>query len=230
MQLDGDAAQQLATRQVLFLVLDGTLRLLHPFMPFVTEAAWQHLYAPLPAAERPAALIVAPFPVSDPAAIDPTAERDWTLLQDIVRGIRNLRSERGVEAHRWIAALISAGDRAAVLEAERGTISKLARVALDQLVIADRITTPPAQTTSFVIGAVEVFLPLAGMVDLEEERARLQKAHERAAADVERRRAKLGNESFTAKAPAAVVAKERATLADVEATVAALAAQLAALG
>ncbi len=229
-QLDGDAAQQLATRQVLFLVLDGTLRLLHPFMPFVTEAAWQHLYAPLPAAERPAALIVAPFPVSDPAAIDPTAERDWTLLQDIVRGIRNLRSERGVEAHRWIAALISAGDRAAVLEAERGTISKLARVALDQLVIADRITTPPAQTTSFVIGAVEVFLPLAGMVDLEEERARLQKAHERAAADVERRRAKLGNESFTAKAPAAVVAKERATLADVEATVAALAAQLAALG
>ncbi|MBA3944324.1 MAG: valine--tRNA ligase [Herpetosiphonaceae bacterium] len=229
-QLEGDADQQRRTREVLYTVLDGTLRLLHPFMPYVTEVAWQQLHAGTTIRERSAALIVAPFPERDPGALDPEAERDWMLVQEIVRGIRNIRSERGVEANKWIEAVIAAGDRVTMLQREQAIISRLARVAADKLNIAETIAAKPEQATTLVVGATEVFLPLAGMVDLKEERDRLRKAYERIMADVERRRAKLGNASFTSRAPAAVVDKERQALAEAEASATTLEAQVAALG
>ncbi|GAC1553905.1 MAG: valine--tRNA ligase [Herpetosiphon sp.] len=228
-QLDGDGERAAMTRRVLYTVLEGILRLFHPFMPFVSEVTWQHLHRGTAAGSRPAALMVAPYPQSDEQAIDRGAERDWTLLQDIVRAIRTVRNERGVEASRWIAATIAAGERRDTLATEAAVMSRLARVAPEQLEIVVKVQNPPEQAVALVVGAVEVFLPLAGMVNLEEERMRLRTAHERAVADVERRRGKLANEQFISRAPAAVVEKERNALAEAEASAAALATQVRAL-
>jgi valyl-tRNA synthetase len=241
-QLENEA-QQASTRAVLYAVLEGTLRLLHPFMPFVTEAAWQHLirgqrpgvrgqeipnssHSPDP---MPQALIVAAYPRSDAALMDKAAERDWELVRDVVRGIRNVRNESGVEAARWIEAIIVAGDRTATLDTQRPIISRLARVAADKLHIVEALDGKPEQAAALVVGTTEVYLPLAGMVDLAEERARLSKELQRIEADVQRRTTKLANENFVSRAPAAVVQKERDALADAEAAAAKLRARLAAL-
>ncbi|HZG68113.1 MAG TPA: valine--tRNA ligase, partial [Herpetosiphonaceae bacterium] len=225
-QLEGDEQRQVLTRQTLYTVLEGTLRLLHHYIPFVTEVAWQHLTR---RALGPA-LVVAPYPAGDEELLDDGAERDWALVQEIVRGIRNTRNEANVEPARWIEAIVAAGDKTTVLEAERPTISRLARVALDKLQVAERLEAKPRNASALVAGAVEVYLPLAGMVDLAEERARLGRELERAEADVTRRQAKLANANFVSRAPAAVVQGERDLLGASEATATKLREQLAALG
>ena len=225
-QIEGDAERQQRTRETLYTVLEGTLRLLHPYIPYVTEAAWQHLTA----GRMGEALIVAAFPLGEQEAIDPGAERDWLQIQEIVRGIRNTRNESNVEASRWIEAQIAAGDRAAALEPERPIISRLARVAPDKLEIVERLDAKPQNAAALVAGAVEIYLPLAGMVDLAEERARLAKELERVEADVARRQAKLANANFVGRAPANVVQNERDMLATAETTAAKLREQVMALG
>jgi valyl-tRNA synthetase len=117
-----------------------------------------------------------------------------------------------------------------VLESQQAIISRLARVAPDKLSIVANIDSPPQNAATLVAGGAEMFLPLAGMVDLAEERARLSKELEKVEADVQRRQAKLGNESFVGRAPAAVVQKERDALADAETIVAKLRDRIAALG
>lgn len=223
-QLEGDLQRQ--TREVLYTVLEGTLRLLHPFIPFATEVAWQHLTQSKPGR----ALIVAPYPTGDVGLLDDAAERDWILVQEIVRGIRNVRNEANVEPARWIEAIVVGGDKTAVIDTERATISRLARVSLDRLQIVDQLAAKPQNASALVVGSVEVYLPLAGMVDLAEERGRLVRELDRSEADVARRQAKLANTSFVSRAPAAVVQGERDLLAASEATAAKLREQLAALG
>jgi valyl-tRNA synthetase len=252
-QLENEA-QATSTRAVLYTVLEGTLRLLHPFMPFVTEAAWQHLVRgqagtlwvgvkgqgraqpfvdsnlqPSTPNPTPEALIVAPYPQSESTLIDEAAERDWELVRDIVRGIRNVRNESGVEAARWIEAIIVGGDRTVTLDAQRPIISRLARVAPDKLAITEALDQKPEQAAALVVGTTEIYLPLAGMVDLQEERARLSKELQRIEADVERRKGKLANENFVLRAPAAVVQKERDALTEAEAAATKLRERLAAL-
>ncbi len=224
-QLEGDEQQQLLTRKTLGTVLDGTLRLLHPFMPFVTEIAWQHLTGSRPAP----ALMVAAYPLGDAAMIDAEAERNWALIQEIVRAIRNARSEANVEPARWIEAIIAGGAKTDVITRERATLSRLARVDAGKLQIVETLEAKPQNATSMVAGAAEIYLPLAGMIDLAEERARLERELERVAGDVARREAKLNNANFTERAPAAIVQGERDLLATAQATAAKLREQVAAL-
>lgn len=227
-QIDnGDAAQQAGTRQMLFAVLEGTLRLLHPFMPYVTEAAWQKLTGGKGGA--PSIMLTA-YPQPDEARIDEAAERDWELVQNIIRGIRNVRNESGVDAVKWIEAMIAAGPATATLTSQHAIISRLARVASDQLLIAETLAERPAQATTLVVPPAEVVLPLAGMVDLAAERERMQKELEKVAADIERRSAKLANENFVSKARPDVVQKEREALAAQESAAATLRERLASLG
>jgi len=226
-QLEGDERRQLLTRQVLYTTLEGALRLLHPFMPYVTESAWQHLTRG--SDDRPEALIIAPYPQADTAAIDEQAERDWELVQEIVRGIRNIRNESGVEPARWIEAIIVAGEGASTLAAQQAIISRLARITADKLEITASLATQPQNAATLVVGNTTVYLPLAGMVDLAEERARLSKELERTEADLQRRQSKLANESFVSRAPAAVVQREREALAAAETTATKLRERIAAL-
>ncbi|MBX7111067.1 MAG: valine--tRNA ligase [Dehalococcoidia bacterium] len=197
---------------VLVHVLDRTLRLLHPCMPFVTEEIWQRLVTVRPDPAGASALIVAAYPQADPARLDDEAEHTFAALQDFVRGIRNVRAEKRVEAARWVEAYLVGAEAAAAARAAAPAIEALARVR--PLHIVD---TPEQAPTDGVVTAVlpvgRVVLPMAGLFDLDAERARLQKQIAEAEGEVTRLEAKLGNEQFTARAPEQVVAKERERLA-----------------
>lgn len=226
-QLDGDEKRQKLTREVLYHVIEGSLRLLHPYMPFVTEEAWQYVSA---SKDTYRSLMLAPYPTGDASAIDEASEAEFNVLQDVIRGIRNVRNEYNVDPSRQIAAIISAGERAQMLREQTGHISRLARVAADQLTIENDLPSKPEQAAAIVLGAIEVYLPLAGMIDLEAERARLSKDLKAAEEELERRQARLANESFVSRAPANVVQRERDALTAAQETVERLRERIAALG
>jgi len=242
-QLDGDAQRQQQTRDILYSVLEGSLRLLHPFMPFVTEEAWQYLTATTD--NRPtttedttrssvaggqSSIMVAAYPTADARALDDAAERDFALVRELIGSIRNVRNEYKVEPARWVAATVAGGVRATLLNEQRALLVRLARVADDQLTIVDQLAAKPANAATLVVGDVEVFLPLAGLIDLDAERARLSKELEQADADIARRAARLDNAGFVDKAPANVIQRERAGLAGAQAMAERLRERLAQLG
>jgi valyl-tRNA synthetase len=202
-----DAAAKAATRGVLVHVLDQGLRLLHPFVPFVTEEVWQHLPRP---AGGPPALIVAPWPEAGAAGAEALARFDH--LRDVVRGIRNARAENKVEQARRLPATVVAGERAEWLARERALLLALARLDEAHTRIVASVPEKPRDAISLVIGATEVYLPLAGMVDQGAERARLSAALADLDRQIEKSEGLLRSE-FAKKAPAAVVEKERAKLA-----------------
>ncbi|MGB9752910.1 valine--tRNA ligase [Roseiflexus castenholzii] len=219
-----------STRVMLFTVLEGALRMLHPFMPFVTEEAWQYLVHDRRSDDMPASIMIAAYPQPDTNRIDESVERDWALVQALITGIRNIRTEYKVEPARLIAATVVAGTQAALIESQRAIIARLARVEADRLMIAATIDQRPANAATLVIGSVEAYLPLAGMIDLEAERARLLKELEAALAEAARREARLATPGFVDKAPAAVVQRERDGLAAVRETIARLQDRLAQQG
>jgi valyl-tRNA synthetase len=216
-----DPAAKARVRRVLVYVLERTLRLLHPFMPFVTEAIWQRL----PHAGE--ALIIARWP--EPGPVDEAAEAQMALVQEIVRGIRNARSEYNVEPARRIAAWIAAGEATAMLREQRELLVFLARLDSKQLVI-EPVVPAPERAVTVVAGGTTTYLPLAGMIDLDAERERLRKALAALQSDIARSEKLLGSDGFRAKAPAEVVAREEARLAGLKEQQAKLEAQLALLG
>ena len=196
---------------VLVYVLDRSLRLLHPCMPYVTEAIWQRLIAVRPDPAGAAALIIAAYPQAVVGRIDETAEREFAALQDFVRGIRNVRAEKKVEAARWVEAYIVGGEVAEAARNWAGAIEQLARVR--PLHVVDSAEEAPTEgVVTSVLPVGRVVLPMAGLFDVEAERARLQKQIEEATAEVGRLEAKLGDGNFASRAPAAVVAKEQERL------------------
>jgi valyl-tRNA synthetase len=225
-QLEGDERRQHLTREVLYTVLEGSLRLLHPFMPFVTEEAWQYLTGkPLETSTtntKVASIMAAAYPTQDAAILDEAAERAIALLQELIVAVRNLRNEYKVEPGRAIAATIAAGSQTTLLNEQRSLLARMARISDPQLTIVETLAEKPRNAAAFVIGEVEIYLPLAGLIDLAAERARLTKELEAAEADIARREVRLGNPGFADKAPAAVVQRERDALAAVQATIAKL--------
>jgi len=231
-----DAAAQATTRRVLAHVLDRALRLLHPFMPFVTEEIWQRLKqiadpsATLRAGGRPQtadALMVAEWP--EPGPIDEAAEYEFGLIMELVRGIRNARAEYDVDPARRIAATIATGEHTDLLTSQADILAALARVDPAELHIQKTLRKKPAQAVTLVAGDAEVYLPLAGLVDLDKERTRLSNELTWVERDIARTEALLANVNFTAKAPAAVVEKERGKLVDAQARRDKLQARLKAL-
>lgn len=206
-----DARAQATVRRVLVYVLERTLRLLHPFIPFVTEAAWQHL------PHEGEALIVRKWPQANPSAVDDESEAQMSILIDIIRTIRNTRSEYNVEPAKKITAHIAAGSHYDLVTKHQEIIVALARLEKDGFHLASTLPKKPDQSVAQVIsGGIEIYLPLAGLIDLEAERERLHKE----VAQIEKRVAagkiKLNNPAFIQKAPAAVVEKERDQLANLE--------------
>jgi valyl-tRNA synthetase len=229
-QLEGDPQRQQLTREVLYTVLEGSLRLLHPYIPFVTEEVWQYLTRVEGVEPGPAhSLMLAEYPVGDEALIDVQAEADWGLTQELIVAIRNIRSEYKVEPARWVAATVVAGERAGMLREQAALISRLGRADAEKLEIVEALEVKPGQSAAIVIGTVEAYLPLAGLIDLAAERARLTKDLDQAEADVARREAKLANEGFVGKAPANVVQRERDSLEAARAALLTLRTRLAEL-
>ena len=221
-----DPARAASTRQVLYHVLERSLTLLHPFMPFVTEAIWQHL--PKSDASSPA-LIVSRWPAA--GRVDSMADADFALLQEIIRGVRNARAEYEVEPGRRIAATVRAGGRAALLSSQKMLLCQLTKLDADRVTISPDAVPPADAHATLVVGeGIEVWLPLAGMVDLVRERARLAESLSATADEVDRLRGVLANESFTGRAPQAVVQRERDRLAEAEGRLTALEERVRAAG
>ncbi len=223
-----DEAQRERTAQILRSVLDTSLRLLHPFMPFVTEEAWQHLYAETPAGQRPAeALIIAPWPKLDGETEarlrDDGAEADFALLQEIVTRIRDARKQANVEPARRAQVILVAGAQAAMLKRQSALIEQLART--DPPQIEKKLAEKPAQAMKLVAGGVDIYLPLAGLLDLDRELARLDKEIADRQQAIARARVRLDNADFVTRAKPEVVQKERDALAAAESALARLEAQ-----
>ncbi|MBW3602385.1 MAG: valine--tRNA ligase [Actinobacteria bacterium] len=218
---DADAA---AARRVLACVLDQVLRLLHPLMPFVTEETWRILNRP----DGRTSVMRAAWPEPSPARRDERADAAMGALQEAVTELRRFRHEHRLNpsARMEVVAVATDGARG-VLEAGVDGIRRLAGVG--QWTFAD---SPPSDgpVGKVLSAGAELYIPLSGLVDLDEERRRLRRELERARAEVRRAERKLGNHGFTAKAPAAVVRSERDKLAGWRATADTLAAQLESLG
>jgi valyl-tRNA synthetase len=191
-------------RPVLVHVLEQGLRLLHPYMPYVTEELWQRL-RPFMASADAEALIVVPFPQADASSRDEEAERQVDDMIEIVRAIRNIRSEKNVEASRAIEAFVvpSTGSGRAI---DTLLVEALARV--QPLRIVTEGEAPSDGVATAVLPHAQVIVPLVGLLDVEAERARLEKEIAEAEQYISRLTAKLSNEQFRSRAPADVVAAE----------------------
>lgn len=203
---------------VLVYVLKNVLRLLHPFVPFVTEALWSNL-------ATAKMLIVEEWPKAKPELDFAAESADMDLVIDVITAIRKLRAESKVEPARKITATVYS-DRWTVLEKKRSVIQKLAR--LETLEIADTGEKPP-HSVSAVISQAEIHLPLSGLLNIADEKWRLQKEVARLEDFLQALRRKLDNREFVKNAPAEIVAKEKAKLRQAEQTLLKLEEQIAAL-
>ncbi len=223
------------TIQTLVKIFDLCLRFLHPFTPFVTEALWGHLRTACQetsqgltpeAGQWEDALIIAKWPEPLPmegwemAAID-----DFNLIQEMVRAIRNIRSEYKVEPSRRIPCTISTQVKIAVIQSQQQTLGSLAGIDMQALKILKDPLEPSDERITLVVTPVEISLPLAGLVDLEAERTRLEKEFAEAQSQIDRLQ-KLLSSPFAEKAPLEVVEKEREKLAAFQETASKLQQQL----
>ena len=240
----GDSA--FYTAYTLGRVLDLSLRMLHPFTPFVTEEIWCHLRRAVldrfgtPAGypgglaalhlDWPEALIIAPWP-------RPRAEESWeaekitdfTLLQEAIRSIRNLRTEKSVPPSNRLSARIAAGDKTKLLTEQAESLAALAGLDKQTLIIREFIAQKPVGHVALVVGPLEIYLPLEGLVDTHEERSRLANDLVEVESQVRRLEELLAG-PFAQKAPPAVVQKERDRLTTFRESAAKIQSQLDALG
>ncbi|NWG35950.1 MAG: valine--tRNA ligase [Chloroflexi bacterium] len=224
---------RIQTIETLARVFDICLRLLHPFTPFVTEELWGHLRravldSPLAAiaADWPEALIVTRWPQPRHSeGWEDSKIAEFTLIQEIVRAIRNLRAEKNVSPAKRLQAVFVGGEKTGLLKEQETTIAALAGLDPSGISILESLKEKPGDSAVLVVGSVEIHLPLAGMVDLADEKTRLEKELKEAESHIARLE-KLLSSDFAGKAPAPVVAKEREKLAAYKETAEKIRAQL----
>jgi valyl-tRNA synthetase len=202
-----DEAAKRATQSVLAYVLDRTLRLMHPFMPFITEEIWQHL------PHEGETITLAPWPVYETAFESPDAVREMNLLMDIIRAVRNIRAEVNVPMSKKVELIVNLAGEAELAIAKRNEEFIRRFCGTSSLELGTGLPAPEKAMTAIVTGA-ELYLPLAGLIDIDAEIARLEKELKTLNAEVERVEKKLANEGFMAKAPEKVIEEERAKLRD----------------
>jgi valyl-tRNA synthetase len=200
-----DPAARARAQATLLEVLETTLRLLHPFMPFITEEIWQRLPKARPAAAH---VMVAAYPRPRRSAIDAAAEAEMGLLMAVVTAVRNVRSEMQVPPARSVRVVIRPPDaaRAAVLRAGAAPLAALARADLE----VDPAATRPPRSAVAVVEECEIYVPLEGLVDVDAERQRLTRELGRVEDELSRLDTKLGRAEFRERAPAEVVSREEA--------------------
>lgn len=202
-----DEEAKKTTRSVLAYVLDNTLRLLHPFMPFITEEIWQHL------PHEGESITVAAWPEKREDLHFPEAAKEFALVTEVIRSVRNIRSEMNVAPSKPIELQIKPKNKEILAALEKNRQYLLRFCNPSELVISDEISAPE-KSMSTVLSGLEMYLPLEGLLNIEEEIKRLEKEAEKYAKEVERVQKKLSNEGFMKKAPEKVIAEERAKEAD----------------
>ncbi|NHN30106.1 valine--tRNA ligase [Paenibacillus agricola] len=202
-----DAQAKKTTQSVLAYVMDQTQRLIHPFMPFLSEEIWQHL------PHEGETITLAPWPVYKESWEAAEAVREMDLLMDVIRAVRNIRAEVNVPMSKKIELLVKPANAEylAILKRNEEYIRRFSNTSL--LEVSLTIVNPDKAMTGIVTGA-ELYLPLAGLIDISQELVRLEKELQSLHGEVERIEKKLGNAGFVAKAPAKVIDEEKAKLAD----------------
>lgn len=202
-----DAAAKAKTQSVLAYVLDRTLRLIHPFMPFITEEIWQHL------PHEGETITLAQWPEYDAALENPEAVAEMNLLMDVIRAVRGIRAEVNVPMSKKVELIIKAGS-AETLSIITRNDNYIGRFCNTSSFEAGMNPQTPDKVMSAVVTGAELLLPLSGLIDIEQEIIRLEKEVQTLNSEVERVEKKLGNQGFVAKAPAKVIEEERAKQAD----------------
>ncbi|MNB89506.1 Valine--tRNA ligase [compost metagenome] len=202
-----DTAAKAKTQSVLAYVLDRTLRLIHPFMPFITEEIWQHL------PHDGATITLAEWPKYDAALESPEAVAEMNLLMDVIRAVRNIRAEVNVPMSKKVELIIKAGS-AETLSIITRNDNYIGRFCNTSSFEAGVDPQTPDKVMSAVVTGAELLLPLSGLIDIDQEILRLEKEVQTLNSEVERVEKKLGNQGFVAKAPAKVIEEERAKQAD----------------
>ena len=217
LQGDADTPRARGTRYTLVRVLEGLLRLLHPIMPFITEAIWQRVARV--AGLRGETIMTQAFPIADPERIDTAAEAEIDWLQRFILGIRRIRGEMDIAPGKRLPVILQNGsdaDRQRV-EHHRAALDFLGRLASIDWLGPDEAAPESALA---LVDDLEIRVPMAGLIDRDAERARLEKARARLADDLARTRGKLDNAAFVEKAPAEVVQRERDKQAETESALA----------
>ena len=209
------------TQYVLVYTLTRMLALLHPFMPFITEHIWQHL------PHDGECLARAAWPKADPELRFPQEEEQMERIMDAVKAIRNMRAEAHVQPNKACSVQIAVDreDLRDALDSHRAYFEKLAHV--ENLELLARDAAKPDNALAAVVTGMEVYLELKGLIDADKEKARIMKDKEAAEKEIARTQKKLSNEGFLAKAPQAVVEKERNKLKELEEKLASLDERLA---
>lgn len=202
-----DADAKAKTQSVLAYVLDRTLRLIHPFMPFISEEIWQHL------PHSGETITLAEWPQYDPALEAPYAVQEMNLLIDIIRSVRNIRAEVNVPMSKKIELLVKPGSEE-LLDILVRNGHYIRRFCNTSEYEASLTTVVPDKAMTAIVTGAELYLPLAGLLDISQEIVRLEKELENLNKEVERVEKKLANQGFVAKAPAKVIEEETAKMAD----------------
>jgi valyl-tRNA synthetase len=209
----GSEAQQRGTRNTLITVLESLLRLMHPMMPYITETIWQRV-APLAGLETAGtSIMVQGFPVYNEASVDAKAMEDLEWVKQFILAIRNIRGEMDISPSKPLSVLLanaSSGDVRRI-EENKSFLASLAK--LEEFTMLENKDDAPACATSYV-GNLEIMIPMAGLIDVEAELARINKQLEKAEKGLAQVQNKLANEKFVNNAPEAVLAKENAKLAE----------------
>jgi valyl-tRNA synthetase len=205
------AAEQAATRATLALVLENLLRCLHPVIPFITEEIWQRV-APVAGIDSDAATIMLqPYPDAAEFPADEDAERELNWIQSVILGVRQIRGEMDISPAKRLTVLLQnpSDDDRILLKSHQHYLTELGQ--LDSIQIIEAGTEPPPSATA-LCGVMKILVPMAGLIDVDAERQRLEKNRARVLSGLGRAQGKLANKKFLANAPDDVVAKEQAKL------------------
>ena len=218
---EGATSERTAARTRLLSVLEQALRLLHPFMPYITEELWQQLPAAGPALHHPAyknalaTVMLTGYPEGDPALIDERPENEMQAVIDVISRVRNIRSEMNIKPSERVPLQISAPDETlrSVFRASADQITRLARASA--VVVTDELNAPAASARAVLAGGAELAVPLEGLIDFEQERQRLRKEREKLSGEAAKLEGQLANPQFVERAPAEKVNELRARLGDI---------------
>jgi valyl-tRNA synthetase len=216
-----DSPQRGIARTRLLSVLEQALRLLHPFMPYLTEELWlrlpgigSHLLHPA-YQHAEATIMLASYPEASAELIDEAAEWEMQAVIDLISRVRNIRSEMNIKPGEQISLLVGAPDEKlrAVFSANEIQIRRLGRAS--ELTVSENLEAPKASARAVLVGGAEVAVPLAGLIDFAQERQRLSKEKEKLAAEAAKLEAQLANPQFAERAPAEKVNEVQARITDI---------------
>jgi len=206
-------AEKRGTRHTLINVLEQLMRVMHPVMPFITEEIWKKVSTLAANVEDLSSIMLSEFPSFTESRIDAQAEQDIEWVKAFVVGIRNIRGEMDIAPSKRLAVLLNNMSEQDKQQLNNTQDYLLNLAKLEKIEVLDSAASAPACATALV-GEMEILIPMAGLIDKEAELARLSKAAEKLEKELTRTEAKLNNQNFVGKAPAAVIDKEKAKLAD----------------